>query len=61
MLSVCFSFPIVLRLTWLLKPGLARLMITSTKSLVIFKLQHCLGMDRLMNKDLTMSSKFEAN
>ena len=48
-------------LTWLLKPGFARLMISSTNSLVLFKLQHSLGMDRLLNKDLTMNSKFQAN
>ena len=56
MLSVCFSFRIVLRLTWLLNPGFARLMISSTNSLVLFKLQHSLGMDRLLNNNLTMSS-----
>ena len=36
-----------LRLTWLLKPGYARLMISSTNSLVLFNLQYSLGMDRL--------------
>ena len=57
----CFSFCIVLSLTWLLKQGFARLMISRTKSLVLFKLQHSLGIDRLLNKDLTMNSKFERN
>ena len=30
-------------------------------SFVLFKLQHSLGMDRLLNKDLTMNSKFLPN
>ena len=44
-----------------LKPGFARLMISSTNSLVLFKFQHSLGMDRLLNKDLTMNLKFAPN
>ena len=48
-------------LTWLLKPGFARLMISSTNSLVLCKLQQFLGMERLFKKDLTMNSKFEPN
>ena len=48
-----------LRLTWLLKPGFARLMRSSTNSLALCKLQHSLGRDILLNKDLTMNSKFE--
>ena len=46
---------------WLLKPGFARIMISSTNSLVLFKLQHPLGMERLLNKDLTLNLKFEPN
>ena len=61
MLSFCFSFRIVLRLTWLLKPGFARLMISSTNSLALCKLQHSLGRDILLNTDLTMNSKFAPN
>ena len=57
----CFLFRIVLRVTWLLKLGFSRLLISSTNSLVLFKLKHSLGMDRLLNKDLTMNSKFEPN
>ena len=45
----------------LLKPGFAKLMISSTNSLVLCKLQHSLGRDRLLNKDLTMNSKFPPN
>ena len=44
-----------------LEARFARVMISSTNSLVLFKLQHSLGVDRLLNKDLTMNSKFEAN
>ena len=39
MLSFLLFILIVLRLTWLLKPGFARLMISSTNSLVLFMLQ----------------------
>ena len=46
---------------WLWKPGFPRPMINSTNSLVRFKLHHSLGMDRLLNKDLTMNSNFQAN
>ena len=44
-----------------LEAGIARLMISSTNSLVLFMLQHSLCMDRLLNKDLTMNSKFSPN
>ena len=44
-----------------LKPGFARLMISSTNSLALFKLQHSLGRDRLLNNGLTMNSKFQPN
>ena len=61
MLPFLLFLSIVLRLTWLWKPGFASLMISSANSLVLFKLQHSLRRDRLLNKDLTMNSKFEAN
>ena len=44
-----------------LEAGISRLMISSTNSLALCKLQHSLGRDILLNKDLTMNSKFEPN
>ena len=42
--------------TWLLKLGFTILMISSTNSGVLCKLEHSLDRDRLLNKDLTMNA-----
>ena len=44
-----------------LQLGFAIVMMSCTNSLELCKLQHPLGRERQLNKDLTMNSKFEPN